>query len=177
MIFGNPDTIAIEVGDVVSFGDRDWVPFRFLIANQPFGNFSDRISLFGCAVRMKSFLMNREYRRNDALEDCDTEQVFAETFTAFYEYDYRTQPIIRPNLRSRYHLNEVALDSTRDSFGIVVVDVNSTESRIVVRDLRTNRFVLDIRIKTQDIENMGTSFIAWAEQKVGRSIEEIDMRW
>ncbi len=53
-----------------------------------------------------------------------------------------------------------------DSVGIVLVEVDNGISRVVARDLRTDRLVVDARIDTRQFEQAGNSFVDWAEQEV-----------
>lgn len=171
MIFGSPDTFAIEVGEVELLCDgRPYVPFQVIVDKQHLGDFQDRVLLFGVAVAMKSFIAMRDHRRNYEFNRCNAKKVFAKTFTAFYEGDYWSQPVTIPDLRQRYHFSEVGMDSMCDSFGIVVVEVEDNVSRIVAKDLRADRLIVDARIDTNEFYQAGYRFVDWAEEEVLRQV-------
>lgn len=166
MMFGNPESIAIEVGKTAMAADGiKYVQFRLIIARQAFGNWAEPISLTACAANMKEFLKNSVFRKNPAAKEQGPEELFASTFDAFYDYDYSSQPVLRPNLRDRYHLNEIGLGAIRDQYGIVVVEVAPNISRVVAKDLRTDQILLDHIVETNEIGRMGVQFIEWTEGK------------
>ncbi len=168
MMIGNPDLIAIEVGEIDSSldQDRDYIQFRFVLFGQVIGDLDPSIPLLVATENMKIFLACRDFRRDESLRDVDSESFFAKTFTDFYEYDYKTQPVVQPNLRDRHHLSEVGGDSICDKFGVVVAEVAPGSSRILVKDLRSNSILLDRLLESSAIEEVGKQFLKWVE---GRS--------
>ena len=167
MIFGNPDTIAIELGEIDSSLDpgRNYIPIRFVLFGQRIGDWEYRIPLLVATGSMRTFLSCRAFRKDESLKDVDSESFFAKTYTAFYEYDYKRQPVLRPNLRDRYHLSEVAGTSICDKYGIVVADVAPGTSRIVVKEMRSSSIILDKYVESKAIEDMGRSFLDWGENE------------
>lgn len=165
MIFGNPETIAIEVGELDSFLEEGqcYIQFRFVLFGLTVGDWDDRIPLLAATGSMETFLSCRNFRQDESLAEIGSESFFAKTFTAFYDYDYQTQPILRPNLRDRYHLSEVGGDSICDKYGIAVANVTAGSSRVVVKDLRHNIVILDKCVNSREIEEMGKRFLEWGE--------------
>ncbi len=163
-MFGNPASLAIEVGKTTTADDgTQYVQARLIIADQPFGNWEELISLRGCAANMKEFLKYSKLRRNPSAKDVAPEKLFASTFDAFFDYDYSSQPVLRPNLRDIYHLNEIGLGALRDQYGIVVVEVSQNLSRVVAKDLQRDQIILDHLVETSEITSAGTQFIHWTE--------------
>ena len=164
MIFGSRETIAIEVGKtfIAPDGTR-YIQFRFIIANQAFGDWNEPVLLSACVADLKAFLENRDFRKNEDARGLSANDVFALAFDRFYNYDYSSQPILRPNLRDRYHLNEIGQGAIRDRYGIVVVEIAPDSSRIIAKDLRTNEVVADHLMKSSDFVAIGNQFIDWAE--------------
>lgn len=208
MIFGNPETVAIEVGELVCYRvrngrvlvfradstddrwhldpessdcgesfdiDEAWaickpeqitrgiqVQFRFILFGQVVGAWDDPFPLSQAFHGMKEFLANSDYRRDDSLRDVDSRTFFDKTFTAFYEMDYSIRPWLDPNLRDRYHLSEVGGDSICDLYGITVADIAPETSRIVVMDFRRDEILIDREFHTDEIGNMGQTFVEWA---------------
>jgi hypothetical protein len=165
MIFGNPETIAIEIGELDSCLEEGqyYVQFRFVLLGQTVGDWDYRIPLLAATGSMQTFLSCRNYRQNESLAEINAESFFAKTFISFYDYDYKRQPILRPNLRDRYHLSEVGGESICDKYGIAVADVTAGTSRVVVKDLRHDVVILDYCVNSHDIEEMGKRFLEWGE--------------
>lgn len=166
MIFGNPQAIAIEVGELDSglAQGRDYVQLRFLLFGNPIGDWEDRIPLLVATGNMKTFLSSSGFRQDESLAHVDSESFFTKTFTNFYEYDYQTQPVLQPNLRDRHHLSEVGGVSICDKYAIVVADVAAGTSRVVAKDLRKNIVILDECVNSGEIEEMGSHFLEWGER-------------
>lgn len=165
MIFGKPNVIAIEVGETFEEIDpyQIYIQIRFIILGQFIGNWDDRIPITQAWRNMEDFLSCNEYRRDFTLKNVDSATFFERTFSAYYKCDYRLPPVI-PNFRDRYHLSEVGGDSICDLYGIVGAEVAPNKSRVVVKDLQAEQFILDEEIDSGEIEKMGKEFVEWAQK-------------
>jgi hypothetical protein len=168
MIFGTPEKIAIEIGDPDSclVPGHDYVQLRFVVCGHVIGDWDYKVSLPTAVSSARTFLTCRGDRLDESLAEVSSETFFAQTHTAFYEYDYRTQPVLRPNLRDRYHLSEIGGDALCDYFGITVADIDSRTSRVVVKDFRNDSFILDERLEPSDIEHACRQFVEWADERM-----------
>ena len=168
MIFGNPNAIGLEVGETLDEFDppQIYIQIRFIILGHLIGNWDDRVPITQAWRNMEDFLNCEIYRREYTLDCVDSETFFERTFTAFYKRDYRLPPVI-PNFRDRFHLSEVGGDSICDLYGIVVAEVAPNRSRIVVKDFRTEQFILDDEVDSEEIEKMGQEFVEWARNEYG----------
>lgn len=167
MMFGSPEKLAIEIGepDARLVPGRDYVKVRFVLCGHVIGDWDYKVSLVTVADSVRTFLSCCSDRLDESLAGVSSETFFAQTHTAFYEYDYRTQPVLRPNLRDRYHLSEIGKDALGDHFGIMVADIDSRTSRVVVKDFRSGSFILDERLEPRDIEHACRQFLEWADER------------
>jgi hypothetical protein len=169
MIFGDRNAIAIEIGDIIDYEHNGiWLPFKFVVDNIEFGDFEGDfgiIPLSGCAGYLHSFLENREYRVCPSVATLEVNSVFKQLFTEFYESEYGGAEQPGPNLRDRYHLSEVGMEAVIDKCAILMVDVDEVSSRIIVKDYRADRFVVDKWTKTSEFEEMANGFLAWARSQ------------
>lgn len=57
MIFGDPSSVAIEVGEILSnYGDNvPYVQFQFIVASKKIGDWNDRIPLLANVERAEDF--------------------------------------------------------------------------------------------------------------------------
>lgn len=169
MMFGNPDTFAIEIGEIVDGPEarKARVQFRFAIDGQRLGDWLDRISLVGSAGYMEEFLDCSVHRRVEALRFATPEVLFASIYDAFYQEDCKTLPNTIPNLQTRFHINDIGLGAIEDLYGIVVVDVSDATSRIVVEDLRREKIIIDIDVPLGTVEAAGRAYVQWTRQRIG----------
>lgn len=166
MIFGNPNSVAIEVGEFLSnYGNNGpYVQFQFIIESIRIGDWNDRIPLLASVERAVDFQASRAYRRNDSLERVSSTEFFSLTFDAFYNYDYASQPILLPNLRDRHQLSEIGMGALSDKIGITVADVSLGWTRIVVKDLRSNQIVADQTFPSSDLDEACNAFVSWGKE-------------
>ena len=170
MIFGNSDAAALEIGEIAMASEqgKPFVRIRFALVGEILGDWNTPIPLTVAVGNMKTFLACRDFRRDTTLTNTDAAGIFAATFTAFYKYDYETQPVLNPNLRDRYHLSEVGGDSVSDKYGIVVAEVGDNISRVVAMDLQTDCLLIDETVSSEKLEKMGAEFINWGERVLER---------
>lgn len=170
MVFGNPHSVAIEVGETDAQIDppQIYIQLRFVLFGQHIGDWDDRVPITMAWRNMEDFLNCKNYRRDFSLNCVDSETFFEMTFSAFYERDARKPPII-PNFRDRYHLSEVGGDSICDLFGIAVAEVAPNRSRVVAKDFRADQIILDDEVDSDELDRMGQEFVAWARHEYGEN--------
>ncbi len=122
MIFGSR-SFGIEVGELTTeTGSKTTlVQFRFLVNNKEIGDWEDRIRLRDSLHYLRIFLDCKKYRMRYDLADASSCKVFKDVYDAFFEYDYGSAPLQKPNLRDRFHLDDIGLGAVLDRYGIVIL--------------------------------------------------------
>lgn len=165
MIFGDSNSIAIEIGELIeNFAENGpYVQFQFHFLRNRVGDWNDRIPLMASVEIAEDFLASKPYRHYQSSDS--TETFFQCTYEAFYNYDYASQPILRPNLRSRFQLSEIGMSALSDKMGISAAEYDDSQTRIVIKDLRKGSFVLDRLFDTKCLDGMCETYIFWAREK------------
>ena len=165
MMFGNPEFIAIEIGELIADygGNGPYVQFRFIINGVGMGDWDDRIPLRACIERATDFQSSKAQR---LYESEDSSKVFFErTYDAFYKYDYGSQQMLSPNLRDRHHLSEIGMSALSDKVGIAAAESSDGRIRIVVKNLQSDDFLLDTSFDSRYLDRACDAFILWAKER------------
>jgi hypothetical protein len=169
MLFGDESKFAIEVGRIIDDygGNGPYIQFRFVISGVKFGDWEDRIPLLASIEIASEYHSTKNYRQVDSLADVTTDLFFQRAFDTFYNSGLSVQPIV-PNLRDRHHVSEIGMAALTDKVGVAVADFSSGDSRLVVKDLRENEFLMDQRLRTTAIENACNEYINWGRRAFPR---------
>jgi hypothetical protein len=168
VIFGVPATFAIETG-AVERRPRDggpYVQFRFWIDGQPYGDWEDRIPFKASVENAYTLCKNELHRREMLFDAVSTGDVFRKVYDGFFEYDYTKDPILSPNLRDRFHLDDIAMGATQDKYGIVLVAHGVASERLIVKDMRRHSFLADLRLPAGHVESVLNSYVEWGRSQV-----------
>jgi Immunity protein 42 len=168
MMFGDRDTFAIEVGAVEQYSVALglFVQFQFWIGGLPIGDWEDRIPLGASARNFETLCDNAENRRERLFEHIPATEVFQTVYDAFFAYDYRKSPVLIPNLRDRFHMDDIGLGSVRDKYGIVIVASSMNTERIIVKDLRQDTIIADVVVPFGFVESVGGDYINWEQTQL-----------
>lgn len=164
MIFGDPNAIAIEIGEILPNYHNSgacYIQFRFIVKGEGVGDWEDRIQLTAAVGYMMDFLANKPFRRQDSLSDVSASEFFFATYDVFYTQ--LNEAFVSPNLRDRHHLSDAGAGALLDKIGISVADISDGSARIVVKDFKLEQVIFDLIILSQLIDEMGNSFVNWAE--------------
>jgi hypothetical protein len=163
MLFGEVRSFAIESSDI--FKDVELGPFvhlRFWVGGVTVGDWRAFVPLSASVEHANAFIENARYRRERVFaQNVAAEEVLSQVYDAFFSWDYR-QGALSPNLRDRFHLDEIGLTSLQDKYGIVVVCTSEELDRVIVRDLVQGTVMADAPIRTGYAETVLESFSAWA---------------
>ena len=168
LIFGIKDTFAIEVGDIADVPTEYgiFIQFRFWIGGIPIGDWDDIIPIDPSIQYAEELCTTEVYRRERLFHAASAANVFNKVYYGYFKYDYTINPIIVPDLKDRFHLDDIGLVSIYDKYGIVLVGCTNETERIIVKDLRSDIFLVDIQLPFGFVESALKDYVAW-----GRSLE------
>ena len=163
MIFGTSDTFAIEIGAVESFPKAAglFVQFRFWACNVPMGDWNDRIPLISSIENARTICATGYVQRAQPFgQSLDTE-VFQKVYDGFFSYDYLSNPIENPNRRDCFHLDGIGMGAIEDKYGLVVVASSTTMERVIAKDLKQERMIVDVSLPIGFVETALNEYICW----------------
>lgn len=167
MIFGSR-YFGIEVGELTTEAGSGTtlVQFRFLVKDREIGDWEDRIRLRDSLHYSRVFLDCKGQRMRTDLANANSDDVFKNLYDAFFDYDYSSAPLQKPNLRDKFHLDDVGLGAISDRYGLVIVDISDKESRIIVKKFSGSEFVADQKIPSDEVNKVFQDYLNWGESKV-----------
>lgn len=167
MIFGS-SSFGIEVGELTTEigSDNTLVQFRFIVGDHEIGDWEDRIRLRDSLHYSKIFLECKAHRMRGDLANADSIAVFESIYDAFFDYDYGSAPPQSPNLRDRFHLDDIGLGAISDRFGLVIVDISENDSRIIVKKFADSEIVADQQIPSLEVDKAFQEYLTWGEPQV-----------
>lgn len=168
MIFGDPATFAVEAG---AFEDPSlwgglYLQFRFWIDGQPIGDWEDRIQLTASIGYAGSLCETECCRREWLFHDTSPEDIFQAVYDGFFEYDYTNDPILNPNLRDRFHVDDIGMGAVEDKYGLVLVGSSTDAERLIVKDLRKGIFLADVSLPFGFVESVLNVYIEWGRSQL-----------
>lgn len=168
MIFGSKDTFAIEISECEwrPGSPGSYVQFRFWVGDIPIGDWNDRISLIASASNAGALYGTEFDRRCTPLPEGPPSDVFRDAYDAFFSYDYATDPVVVPNLRDRYHLDEIGMGAVQDKYGLILVAMTKGLERVIVRDLRRDLFIADVSAPLGFAESVLDDHVKWGRSQV-----------
>ena len=142
MIFGDRETFAIEIGAIRSFPNApgSFVHIRFWIGNEAIGDWDDFVPLDPSVETARTIIATAEMRRKSMFGSTPSAEVFHQTYDAFYVDDDNSNP----NLRDRFHLDDIGMGAVQDKYGLVLVGATCDVERVIVKDFRSNRIISDV---------------------------------
>jgi hypothetical protein len=163
VIIGTPAIFAIETGavDRSAYDGGIYIQFRFWIDCQPIGDWDDRIPLAASIENANTVIRNQPYRRERLFGDASPDEILRSVYDRFFEYDYTKDPIVVPNLRDRFHLDDIGMGAMYDKFGVVLVGFSRDVERILAKDLRHCKVLSDVRAPFGIIESVLSLYIEW----------------
>lgn len=166
MIFGS-SSFGIEVGELASEAGTGeaLIQFSFVVNNHKIGDWEDRIRLRDSLHYSRTFLDCKVHRMRPDLATVESATVFENIYDAFFDYDYTSAPLEKPNLRDRFHLDDIGLGSISDRFGLVVVDISDSNSRIIVKNLVSSEFVADQQTASANVDSAFQDYLAWGKSQ------------
>lgn len=170
MMFGEVRSFAIESSDILKdVGPGPFVHLRFWVGGVAVGDWRAFVPLSASVEHANVFIENARYRRERVFARQTTaEEILLQVYDAFFNSDYR-QGAFFPNLRDRFHLDEIGLASLQDQYGIVIVTTSGDLDRVIVRDVVQGAVVADVAITTGNAEAALVTFSAWAAGLIDRS--------
>ncbi|MBL8817441.1 MAG: hypothetical protein JNL58_15545 [Planctomyces sp.] len=163
MIFGKTDSFAIEVGELESYLNFSgiYVQFRFWIGKVPVGDWNDRISLQASIENACTILETEAMRQLSPFAQNHASDVFQAVYDAFYSYDYTKAPVVIPNLRDQFHLDEIGMGAIQDKYGLILVATSNSLERVIAKDLRQELLIADVSVPVGFVESVLREFIEW----------------
>jgi hypothetical protein len=160
MIFGSASSFAIEANAFVPRGgdSRIYGSFRYWIAGIPVGDSEELILLRGSARYAIEFLNMAELRVDDDAAPESAEEAFARVYDRFYSDSLWEHS----SLRERFHLDDIAMESTRDRYGIVAIGASAGTMRVLAKDLRTECVLADGSLPIVAFDETLRSYADWA---------------
>lgn len=169
MIFGDSNTFAIEAGAIEHhpMANGPYIQFRFWIGNQPIGDWEDRIPFKASIENAIVLCDNKHYREEWLFDSVPSKVVFQKVYDAFFGYDYTKSPALSPNLRDRYHLDDIAMGAVQDQYGLILVQNTHSLSRVIVKDLIKSNILIDITFESGHVEHVLKSYVEWGLLQLG----------
>ncbi|QVL33841.1 hypothetical protein KIH39_08020 [Telmatocola sphagniphila] len=168
MILGKTDRFAIEIGQLELYPEASglFVQFRFWVANFPVGDWDDRIPL-GASIDTACLIRNTEWARQlSPFAPSLPDDMFRAVYDAFFAYDYSKDPVEAPNLRDRFHLDDIGLGAIQDKYGLILVVSLEGLERVIVKDLRQEQFIADVSMPLGFVESVLNEYIEWGRTKL-----------
>jgi len=133
------------------------------------GDWEDRIRLRDSLHYTKAFLDCKGNRMRTDLAGADSDDVFKKLYEDFYdyEYDYSSASLQNPNLRDRFHLDDIGLGAISDRFGLLIVEISKEDSRIIVKKFADSVIVADQRIRSVDVDKVFQEYLKWGASQIG----------
>jgi hypothetical protein len=168
MVFGRHDIFAIEVGAPELYQDSPvpFVQFRFWIGNIQVGDWDDRISLLASIENACTTCDTEHARRRSAFAQVSAAEAFRATYDSFYSYDYTTNPVLIPNLRDQFHLDEIGMSAIHDKFGLILIASPGGFARIIAKDLRQELIIADVSMPQGFAEAVLCQYIQWGRSQL-----------
>ena len=168
MLFGNPESLAVEAEFGELHGKWTYGRLRFWADGSAFGDFEDTTDLATSARWGRVFLKASKQRTRPDLDALDAHSVFELLYGRF------VQPIGTPLSkpwhgswdRDPYVLDDFGESSLRDKFALVVVRHSDGSDRILVYDFRHER-LSEMRLPDGECDRTVESFCEWAENLRG----------
>lgn len=164
MLFGQKDRFGIEIGEVELLQGALYCQFRFWICGTPIGDWEDRIPLQASIEHMRVFCSHSANRGGVYFGGRPADHVFEEVYHAFYTADYTKCPVEVPNLRDRFHLDEIGMSAVLDKYGLVLVASSPAETRLIVENLVMNAILCDCPLRFGEVEEVGLAYLAWGKE-------------
>lgn len=174
MIFGKTDRFAIEIGQLDSYPEASglFVQFRYWVGNVPIGDWDERIPL-GASVEAACTIRNtQEARQRSSFALNLPDDVFRAVYDAFFAYDYSKHPVEVPNLRDRFHLDDIGLGAIQDRYGLVVIVSSEGLERVIARDLRLELFIADVSMPIGFVESVLSEYVEWGRTELLRPVQK-----
>lgn len=163
MLFGEKTRFAIEIGSIEPLHGHPFCQFRFWVCGTPIGDWDDCIPVRASVENMRLFCHYSTHRVNADFGHASPQEVFEWIYDAFFSADYTEQLPEVPNLRDRFHMDDIGMSATLDKFGIVLVAPSVTSTRLIVKDLSLGTFICDCRLHFGEVEEVGKAYIAWGD--------------
>lgn len=168
MLFGTTDSFAIEIGELTTFPGvaGPYVQFRFWLNSIPIGDWSDRIPLGASIENARTVRDTQPLRQSSPAFDGPPVDVFREVYDAFFSWDYTKDPVVSPNLRDRFHLDEIGMAAVRDRYGLVLVAASDGRERVLAKDLIQECFIAAVAVPSDFIESVLSDYIEWGQRQL-----------
>jgi hypothetical protein len=168
MIFGTKNIFAIEIGECERRpgSPGPYVQFRFWVGEIPIGDWNDRISIIASTGYASTLCSTEFVRRRSPFPGGPPSDVFGDAYDAFFSHDYATDPVVFPNLRDRYHLDEIGMGAVQDKYGLILVATTEGLERVIVRDLRSDLFIADVWAPLGFAESVLNDYVKWGRSQL-----------
>jgi len=167
MIFGVANRFAIELGEIESWDGVPYCQFQFWVCGLAVGDWEDRIPLRASIENMRIFCEYSTSRFDPRFHRAKAEEIVEAVYDGFFNADYTTSPVSSPNLRDRFHLDEVAMSSVIDKHGIILINTSQSDARMIVKNLKNNAIERDCDLHVGEAEQIGKLYIGWGEKILG----------
>lgn len=164
MLFGTQSRFGIEVGEIAKYPGWILCQFRFWVNGLSVGDWEDRIPLLASVRYMRDFCQFSAHRIHPEFESMTSAEVFAEVYDAFYEFDYTLNKPEIPDLRDRFHMDDIGMTAVIDRYGIVLVAVSDKKARLLVRDRADGGIYNECTLEFGEVERVGMAYVAWGEK-------------
>ncbi len=168
MIFGNPETFAVEIGELMNFPGfpGTYIQFRFWVGNVPIGDWNDRISLRASTESAFRICEAELERNNNPFDQAETAELFKSIYEAYFSCDYINDPVSWRSLSAFYHLDQIGMGAIEDKFGLILVTTKIGMERVIVKDLKKSLFLADISMPIGFVESILRDYIAWGRNQL-----------
>lgn len=163
VVFGDQSSFAIEVKLATECELRlaKYIFFRFWIGSIPVGDWGELIRGDFSARTAEDYINTSPARHERHFEGVCAKRVLEQVYDNWNsEYSHGLTPVL-PSRRDRYHIENIGLDATLDACAVILVSENVTFDRIIAKNLREQRIVIDVLIPIGAAEQVFQAYVEW----------------